>query len=374
MTKVTSLSLALATGGFITLSMLAAPLSGFDFSASNFNLIPTAHADEGGASGKKKSGKAQGGSTGDHGTEHGSGKGKKDVMMKGQGGPGVDSDSDRPIWAGVKGGKAGAGGRPTGSGTKKGDLYGDLWIILRDANGEPILNADGFVQPIDSEGNLIPLDAEGAPTDLEALQEVEFSRLSVSRAPSKVLSHSLDEAVTKILAATTPITLDAAGRVVVDGSTIDSPLENLALYTAVMTSTLPADVLAKLGTVTLSAPSLLAAAADKYSTFNVDTLVYLNSFLGINTVVDGVTTDYYTYTTDYSRSATYTGVNVTVLQLVEGSDPATYVETSVPLYGADGFFTTDWTDPTPTGSADDFAAATNDAIQVLEFIHDNEPR
>jgi hypothetical protein len=373
MTKVTSLKLALATGGLITLSMLAAPLTGYNFSANNFDLIATAHADEGGSSGKKKSGKAQGGSHDDHGTTHGSGKGKKDIMMKGQGGPGEDSDSDRPIWAGVKGGKAGAGGRPEGSGTSKGDLYGDLWIILRNDNGEPILTPEGYVQPIDVEGNTIPLDEEGKPTNLDLVQEVEFSRLSVSRAPSKVLSHSLDEATSKILAATDPITLDAAGRVVVDGSTIDSPLENLALYNAVMTNTLPADVLAKLGSVSLSAPSLLAAAADKYSEFNVDTLVYLNSFLGINTVVDGVTTDYHDFLTDYDREATYSGQTVEVLQLVPGSDPATYVVTSVPLYGTDGFFTENWVDTTD-GFADDFAAATNDAIQVLEFIHDNEPR
>lgn len=44
----------------------------------------------------------------------------------------VDEVSDRPVWAGVKGGKAGGG-------SKKGDLFGDMVMLLRDANGVPIL-------------------------------------------------------------------------------------------------------------------------------------------------------------------------------------------------------------------------------------------
>ena len=74
--------------------------------------------------------------------------------------------SDRPEWASQPGGKDGAGGgRPATSGSKKGDLFGDLWVILRDANGIPILSPEGFVQPLDLAGNLIPLDNEGHPID-----------------------------------------------------------------------------------------------------------------------------------------------------------------------------------------------------------------
>ena len=51
------------------------------------------------------------------------------------------------------------------SGTKKGDVYGDMYVLLRDANGVPILKqlADGtwVVQPVDKDGNVLPLDAEG---------------------------------------------------------------------------------------------------------------------------------------------------------------------------------------------------------------------
>lgn len=374
MTKINSLKLALVAGGFVTFSMMAAPLASNNFSVSDFSFISSAQAAEDGGSGSSK-GKKQGGSTGDHGTTKGSGKGQSDVMMKGQGGPG--EDSDRPIWAGVKGGKAGAGGQPTGAGSKKGDLYGDLYVILRNEDGVPILTqlADGtwVVQPIDASGNLIPLDAEGAPIDPTGtlLQTVEFSRLSVGRAPSKVLTHSLDEATAKILAGTT-ITLDAAGRITIDGATIDSPLENLALYTAIMTNTLPADVAAKLSGVAYTPSSLLAAAADKTSTFNVDTLVYLNAILGISVVTDkGVTYSSYDFLTDYDRSDVY--ATKTAVVLLDRDGDGTYTTETVNIYD-EVFKSTDWNDADTTGGADDFAQATDDALQVIEYIHDNAVR
>jgi hypothetical protein len=293
-------------------------------------------------------------------------------MMKGQGGPG--EDSDRPIWAGVKGGKAGAGGKSGGAGTKKGDLYGDLYVIKRTEDGVPVLIqlTDGtwVVQPIDAAGNLIPLDVEGAAIDPTLLQTVEFSRLSVGRAPDKVLTHSLDEAVAKITAGTS-ITLDVAGRIVIDGATIDSPLENLALYTAIMTKSLDSTVAAKLPS-NVSATSLLAAAADKTSTFNVDTLVYLNGILGINlTTTNGVIYSSYDFTTDYDRSDVYAAKTAEVL--VPQPDGVTYVKTTVNIYDA-VFKSTDWNDADTTGGADDFAQATDDALQVIEYIHDNAVR
>jgi len=372
MSKLSTLKLALAAGGFVTIAMLASPVGSQYFSIAGFDLISSAQAAEDGSSGKKQSGKAQGGSTGDHGTTKGSGKGQKDVMMKGQGGPG--EDSDRPIWAGVKGGKAGAGGKSGGAGTKKGDLYGDLYVIKRTEDGVPVLIqlTDGtwVVQPIDAAGNLIPLDVEGAAIDPTLLQTVEFSRLSVGRAPDKVLTHALDEAVAKITAGTS-ITLDVAGRIVIDGATIDSPLENLALYTAIMTKSLDSTVAAKLPS-NVSATSLLAAAADKTSTFNVDTLVYLNGILGINlTTTNGVIYSSYDFTTDYDRSDVYAAKTAEVL--VPQPDGVTYVKTTVNIYDA-VFKSTDWNDADTTGGADDFAQATDDALQVIEYIHDNAVR
>ena len=152
--------------------------------------------------------------------------------------PDVAEDSDRPAWAGAKGGKNEHGTKPATSGSKKGDLYGDLYVILRDANGVPILSAAGFVQPIDKDGNLIPLDAEGAPIDLTLALPVEFSRLSAGRSPNQVLDQRAEEVLT-LLNSATAITTDAAGRLVVTTasgtSTIDAPLENLAIYVALMT-------------------------------------------------------------------------------------------------------------------------------------------
>ncbi|HUW27408.1 MAG TPA: hypothetical protein VMV97_02245 [Sulfuriferula sp.] len=393
MTKNThSLKRIIVLGGFVTFGMIMAPLSSQHFAANGFSVISSAHAAEG--DGGKKSGADKGKRGSSAGTTHGSGKGQKDVMMKGQGGPSADSDSDRPIWAGVKGGKSGGGGKPSGAGSKKGDLYGDLYVVLRDANGVPLLDASGNVQVLayvtDALGNLVPLldngtqvliprDAEGnllttvtigTTTYNVVPSSVEFSRLSVGRAPTKVLSHSLTEATSSILSGTS-ITLDAAGRIMVDGSTIDSPLENLALYVAIMTNTLPADVKAKLP-ANLKAESLLAAAADKTSTISVDTLVYLNSVLGINTVVNGVTTKYYDFSSvNYDRAATWDGKTAVVLVLQP--DGVTYKAETVNLYDA-VFGGTDWVDTTPTGGADDFAVATDDALRVIQFIHDNEVR
>lgn len=50
----------------------------------------------------------------------------------------ADDSSDRPSWAGNQGrdGKPGRGNNDPG--VSKGDLYGDLLIIVRNDNGEPV--------------------------------------------------------------------------------------------------------------------------------------------------------------------------------------------------------------------------------------------
>jgi hypothetical protein len=59
------------------------------------------------------------------------------------------------------GGKGGGGGRPDGAGSKKGDLFGDQYVLLRDldpsdggGNGDPVL---------DSNGNPILVGTNGLP-------------------------------------------------------------------------------------------------------------------------------------------------------------------------------------------------------------------
>lgn len=376
--------------GFALAIMAGAPIASHHLGFNGYDMISQAHAvDDGGGKGKMgSSGKGSGSKankgTSDHGT--GSDHGKKDVKVTGGIGKGDanrDVDSDRPATAGVKGGKGGGGGQPAGSGSKKGDLYGDLYVVLRNpVTGAPILNAAGQVQPVDINGNPIPLNADGTPVDKNQAIEVEFGRLSVARAPANVTEHSLTEALSKLTDPAAVVTLDAAGRLVITvagvAKTIDSPLENLALYKAIANltgtdRTISVTATAKDGaapvTYTYTVPasvnidmlkaSLLAAAGDKYGTITLDTVMYLNPIVGVTDNLSAVT---------YDRATTYDGKMVTVL--VKQPDGITYIATSVNLYTA---VFNRVNDTTATGAAD-FATAVNDALQVLEFVHDNEVR
>jgi hypothetical protein len=195
-------------------------------------------------------------------------------------------------------------GQPRGeSGGKMGDLFGDMYAVLRDENGVPIMiqlpDGSWVAQPIDADGNTIALDEEGHPVDETLTVEVEIGRLNVGRSPPHVLDQRLDEAVTNINNADS-ISLDPSGRLVltVDGEekTIDSPLENLAIYVELMNTGTIAGVtdtskfsedLAHLvdGVFTmedqLSAASFLAAATDKSVPVSIDKVAYINLILGV---------------------------------------------------------------------------------------------
>lgn len=305
----------------------------------------------------------------------------------------TEEDSDRPAWAGVKGGKAGGGGKPPGAGTKKGDLFGDMVILLRDENGVPLLT-DGLLQVAafvyDEDGKLVPLLVDGKQvyipyneegdlvTEIDGVAvysvEVDLGRLSVGRSPTKVLEKSLADALTTLTTGT--IGVDETGRltVTVDGvtTTVDSPLSNLALYDAIMSGTIVLGVPYVVGDTTitlptsLSAAALLAAASDKTGTITVDTVVYMNSILAINDLPE-----YYDFSSvDYDRSTTWENVTVEVLVLQD--DGVTYKVEDVNVYDT-LFNATEWTDPT-AGGADDFAQAADDYLQVIEFVHDNAVR
>lgn len=331
-------------------------------------------------------GQGQGGAASAQGMGQGQG-GQSSVVHGNRGsgtvGSGDETDSDRPAWAGVKGGKSGGGGKPAAAGTTKGDTYGDLYVILRDANGVPILNDAGFVQPLDAEGNLIPLDAEGAATDESLLIPVELGRLSVGKAPVKVLDRQYTDAIASLNSATS-ITTDEAGRLVVtnpDGtvSTIDSPLANLALYKTLLSqgylpgltatdAVLGALTYLKDGQLTVAdykeAANLLAAASDKTLKVTVDSVVDMNTILGITgtiTGADGKTyVDFSNYT--YDRAATYPG---TVTVLVKNAD-GTYSKQDVTIMEA--VFNNTAYDGT---GATAFATAADDARAVILFVHDN---
>jgi len=315
------------------------------------------------------------------GTTSGQGKGSMEDIFREISGEDDGEDSDRPDWAGAKGGKNENGGKPATAGSTKGDLFGDLYVILRDENGIPILTPEGFVQPIDANGNPIPLDAEGAPIDPSLAIEVELGRLNVGRAPKSVLDRRAEEVITMLNDAT-EVTLDAAGRLVltVDGvaKTIDSPLENLAIYVALMTTgTIPGvtdlpgtefDHLVD-GVFTsadmLSAASFLAAGSDKAGELTTDEVAYINAFLDINSVKQGNVTysdiDYSGFS--YDRSDLYGDITVTVLiQQPNGS----WVPTEVNVYEA-VFGNADYSG---TGSLSVFAQAAEDARAIINFIHE----
>ncbi len=332
---------------------------------------------------------SHGGSAGQgQGKKGGAGKGGGKGSMKGiyrdiTGSSDEGDDSDAPDWAGEKGGKSGmGGGKPAGAGAKKGDLFGDMYVILRDDQGIPILSPEGFVQPIDADGNPITLDEEGAPVDPTLAQEVELGRLNVGRAPTKVLDRRADEVIA-LLNAATGITTDAAGRLVltVDGEqkTIDSPLENLAMYLALTTTgSIPGvdPISGEFSFLTdgvITAEDLAASAAfiagatDKTGVMSVDEVAYLNAFLGINLDSSGDVTwsvvDYTTFT--YDRSDAFDGVTTTVLiKQPDGS----YVPTEIDVY--DVVF--GGVDFTGSGTIDAFAQAADDARKVVNYIHEYE--
>ncbi|MFY9138158.1 DUF4214 domain-containing protein [Zwartia sp.] len=232
-------------------------------------------------------------------------------------------------------GNGGGGGGGGGGSNDNGDLYGDQYVLLRDldatdgfGNGEAVLDANGQQILVGTNGAPIyyVLNADGdyeIPADLLAFtQTVELERANVVRAPESVLNHALTEALSKIDAATS-ITTDPAGRIMCDGATIDSPLENLALYKYLMTAdgqtnwndvvdNWPDKFKALAGDDALnpdwSPASLLGAVFSKESTVLVDAVLYENTMLGVNTVtqVDGEPhVDYFNFNNGSSEAFNY---------------------------------------------------------------------
>jgi len=284
-----------------------------------------------------------------------------DTIFRGQGRRGgntthsAEEESDRPSWAGG-GGKPNTGRSVTG-GSNRGSIYGDLWVILRDpVTGAPILDSNGHVQPILGDGTMVQLTAEGDLPDVysDQVQTVEFSRLNVSRSPSKVTDTALQRALDTIRTAD-EITYDAAGRLVAikdgEAKTIDSPLENLALYEDAV----------KNGAFTAQqAAAFLGAAADKTQPINLDIVVYLNTILGLNGTSGTNYVDFTHFT--YNRANVYSG---DVTYLVADGD-GTYHTAIKPIIEA--VFHNQNVDKS---GADAFAQAADDARAVIQFVHDN---
>jgi hypothetical protein len=352
-------------------------------------MLSSAQAQESGHSGGKggSGGHEDGGEEGGH--EGGSEKGKGGTGEAGGHRGNIEDkvfDEDEGPSDEAKGPHYGGGkdvqGKPAGAGSKKGDLFGDMVVILRDENGVPVLTPEGYVQPLDAEGNPLPLNEEGEVINPDAMIEVELGRSNVARSPSKVLEGQLDEVIAAINAADS-VTLDESGRIVTttDGeeATVDSPIANLALYKTILNtgtiegvdaSKLPAELAnladgVKTDADLLSAIGFLAGATDKEGALSVDEIVYLNSILGIEGTITGADgrsyIDYSNFT--YDRSSTYDGVTVTVL--VETS-PGVFEMQTVNVMDA-VFGGADASGEDVTG----YTQAADDARSVLLFVHDN---
>jgi len=325
----------------------------------------------------------------------------------GMGGP--DPTSDRPDWSGGNTvenphNKKDQGGTTGGSG---GD-YGDLYVLYRDINGVPEMTGrdadengvveedEYFVQPLDVDGNVIILDQFGeVPPDATPVP-VDFGRLDIVRSPQSVLDQAMGEAL-KVINAGEKFSLDFCGRITiwntVEGiltitKTIDSPRESMALYQEIMNHGFD-DKLAKLkGTgidPLMLAASCIAAGSDKTGTINIDEVVYINGFidcLGCNPILNEHEYDFdnnnkyyfnfgdcdchseFQYNRDIYKDR--------MLKIITLNPDGTWTEETVSVLQAmedRGLFMFKWEGPFTHVKG--FAAAADDAVQVLEFVHGN---
>ena len=229
--------------------------------------------------------------------------------------------------------KGGIPGPPPGKGGGGGEVpdYGDLIVLYRDEYGVPIpspavlvtdpetgLLVDGGLcwQPVaaaagddldflfageyDDNGDPVyTADRRGIPVDqytcgVEAAfatltQEVDFGRINEARSPETVFASQLEDAVTK-LATADSTSLDPAGRMVASTcpdeatttSTIDSPLQSLAVYRQLMLTGKIGTPLPQEADWLLTAARALGTASDKSGGVNVDMVAYLNMIMGLD--------------------------------------------------------------------------------------------
>lgn len=321
---------------------------------------------------------------------------------KGTGGgmPPPDSDSDRPAWAG---GNTDANTHIKGndeSGTTRGGDYGDLYQLKRDINGVPELIQIGleyYVQPVDVNGVPLELDAEGELVDATMAIPVDFGRLNIVRSPQSVLDQAMGEAL-KVINAGEKFTVDFCGRLTiwntVDGvlvitKTIDSPRESMALYQEIMNhgfgDKLAILVNSGVDKFQLAAASF-AAGSDKTGTVNIDEVVYINGFIDCLGCCPILNENEYDFSNDfkyyfnygecdgvpfsYDRIATFQHRMIKIL-ILNANGTYSYETTSVLNAMEDrGLFMYRW-NGSPLTYVDGFAAAVDDAVQVLEFVHGN---
>lgn len=356
--------------GATALTLLSAPLlmaspSIIATTGASFISTALAAAGEGAGEGQKGAGGSKQG--GQAGGTMGSGgkKGMDKVLEEG------DDDSDRPDWAGgdptANPHSGGGEGKPAGAGTKKGDDYGDLIVLLRNPiTGEPIVEDGEYLICLDVACTSTVPTVDGEVPEGVAAIEVDFGRASVGRAPSKVTDHSLDEAISKITADGAEISVDDAGRITitVDGvtSTIDSPLENLALYIDLMTglaSSSTSETEAALGSLATldTAASLLAATSDKTGDISIDFVSYYNVIVDVVKAGEFYDFSKFTYVRDYPTDYVYNYTldgGVTILSAT--------LNVNDYLAAVNGDITGD-------KGVTLFTDAADDSVEVIELLH-----
>jgi hypothetical protein len=217
------------------------------------------------------------------------------------------------------------GGGDGGGGTAPD--FGDLIILYRDDNGVPIPSAEVLVedpetgllvdgglcqQPIAfnvTDTLLCPASCQVITTTPATVsvgqlncavtagcegctQEVDFGRINSARAPANVFESQLADVVVS-LATADCTTLDPAGRLVasrvvddvVSTSTIDSPLQNLAIYRQLMLTGFLGDATSPIDLpddVLNTAARGLGVASDKGGEVNMDMVAYLNQIMGLS--------------------------------------------------------------------------------------------
>lgn len=332
-------------------------------------------------------------------------------------------DNPETLKASKKGNDGGGGGVD----------YGDLIICLRTADGipyyEPIVAEQGIsyyplpikidevtLEPLATPDDTYPyatfnLNEEGdvVPDIGYIVQEVDFGRLNVVRAPQAVLDAALGESIGSLTqVGITAIKTDASGRLIVivgnedwlvnfdadpnndefDDKTIDAPRENVAIYQELLSNGLNSSLsfLAQYGfsqnDVLTLAYGAIAGGADKTGTINVDEIAYMNNWLlkwnspnivelpNSPDVRDRHYYDYRSFT--YNRTTTYGNKYVRITAL---NPDGTWTQTYRSLLSV-----VPWTAPAKLVDYENganinlsgFANAADDAVQVLDFIHSSD--
>ena len=301
-------------------------------------------------------------------------------------------------------GQGNGGGKPNpGKSQGKGGLYADLMVIARDSDGLPILDGNGCYQPITDDpsiavaefvdANLYPYDGpvfaiplvgsiaalaedddELEPCDPASeyyagfVSEVDLGRLNLGRSPERVLLKQLDDVVASLSGAT--VTLDASGRLVADGATIDSPLQNLTVYQSILETgkigplDVPAVALDDWG---LTAAAVAAGSPKEAFAITVDTIQYLNRILDIPadtyraTLTDATGESFLDFgaVEAYDRADVFPGC-IAWDPAYNPAQASTSVMESV-FYDEGN---------TATGNVDAYVQFAEDARKVLVFVHD----